>query len=83
MLFTAKSRRRAKLATTALRPQAAKAMDLLLLAEMMAAGTLQPVIGRRYPLAEMADAHRHVETGHKVGALVIEVVPADQGTQAD
>ena len=43
------------------------------LAGMLAAGTLQPVIDRRYPLAQTADAHRYVDSGRKQGNVVIEV----------
>lgn len=33
-----------------------------------------PVIDRRYPLAEIADAYRYVQTGEKVGVVVVDVV---------
>ena len=35
------------------------------------------VIDRRYPLAAIADAYRYVETGQKVGVVVIDVVMWD------
>ncbi|MCW5696080.1 MAG: NAD(P)-dependent alcohol dehydrogenase [Bauldia sp.] len=36
-------------------------------------GALRPVIGARFPLAQAADAHRLVDTGHKVGSVVLGV----------
>lgn len=50
------------------------AADLEVLKEMVAAGTLRPVIDRRYPLARIAEAHAHVETRRRRGAVVISPV---------
>ncbi|WP_306232618.1 NAD(P)-dependent alcohol dehydrogenase [Agrococcus beijingensis] len=44
--------------------------------EHLAAGTFRPVIDRTYPLEQIIDAYRYVETGQKVGNVVIEVRPA-------
>jgi len=38
------------------------------------AGRFVPVIDRRYPLAEIADAYRYVQTGQKAGVVVIDIV---------
>lgn len=39
----------------------------------MAAGQFRAVVDRRYPLAEIAEAYRYVETGQKAGIVVIDV----------
>ena len=41
--------------------------------ELMADGRFRPVIDRSYPLAEIVDAYRFVETGQKIGNVVITV----------
>ena len=40
---------------------------------LVAKGALRPVVDRRYPLEEIAAAHRYVETGRKRGNVVITV----------
>jgi NADPH:quinone reductase-like Zn-dependent oxidoreductase len=44
------------------------------LKDKLEAGRYVPVIDRRYPLAEIADAYRYVQTGEKAGVVVIDVV---------
>lgn len=53
-----------------------KAEDVAALAKMYAAGTLKPVIDRRFPLSEIVEALRYVDDGHARGKVVVtERVP--------
>jgi NADPH:quinone reductase-like Zn-dependent oxidoreductase len=45
--------------------------DLAVLAELMAAGKLTPVIEQRYALTDVAKAYAHVAAGHTRGKVVI------------
>ena len=45
------------------------------LSARIALGEFRAVIDRKYPLRDIADAYRYVETEQKAGIVVIEVVP--------
>ncbi|NDV98307.1 NAD(P)-dependent alcohol dehydrogenase [Salipiger sp. PrR002] len=54
------------------------ALEALL--EMWRAGQLTPVIGARFPLAQIVQAHQLVETRHRAGAVILQVAAESPGS---
>lgn len=72
MLWTSRiGRQKAQIVFAGLRPVEEKQGYLTLLLDLVEAGAFKPVIDRVYPLAQIAEAHRYVETGRKKGTVVV------------
>ena len=51
--------------------------DVDFLKGLVETGQFKPVIDRSYPLAEIVEAYRYVETGQKIGNVIIRVTDQD------
>ena len=52
--------------------------DLVFLKDLLEAGVIAPIIDRRYPLSETANALRYREAGHAKGKVVIAIGHTDE-----
>lgn len=54
------------------------AKDLIFMSQLLETGKVVPVIDRRYPLCDVADAIRYLEEGHAKGKVIITVEQKSQ-----
>ncbi len=54
--------------------------DVLLFKELIEAGEFRPVVDRRYPMDQVVEAHRYVESWHKAGNVVLTIAPDQSGS---
>jgi NADPH:quinone reductase-like Zn-dependent oxidoreductase len=73
MLMTSKSKKKAVIAFTGLRKKEEKLKDLSFIKSLVESGKLKPVIDKKYPLADVAEAHKYVDGGQKKGNVVLTI----------
>ena len=48
--------------------------DVIFLKNLVEAGHYKPVVDRIYPLEKIVDAYRYVESGQKIGNVIISIL---------
>ena len=67
------SNKKALIMATGLRPPTERTKDLNFICELLEKEKINPLIDRKYPFEQIAEAHRYVDTGHKKGNVVINM----------
>jgi NADPH:quinone reductase-like Zn-dependent oxidoreductase len=66
-------KKKAMIMATGLRPPTERTKDLNFIKELVETTKIKPVIDRQCPLEQIAEAHKYVDTGHKMGNVVITI----------
>ena len=74
MILTSRSEKKAVIAFTGLRKNSEKSEDLTLIKELLQNGRIKSVIDKKYTLDQIKEAHGYVDSGHKKGNVVINII---------
>ena len=73
-LFQSKNKgKRALFVAAGMKPSKEKAENLKYISELLKDEKIKTVISKNYSMVDIAEAHRYVETGHKVGNVIINI----------
>lgn len=73
MLSSIFGNKKAMIMATGLRPPAVRTKDLNLITALVESEKIKPVIDKIFPMEEIAEAHRYVDTGRKKGNVLIKI----------
>lgn len=79
MLWTSRfGNKKAMIVLAGLKPTSEKKEAIAFILELVETGKIKTVFDKRYPLEQIAEAHRLVDTGHKKGNVIITVTHEDK-----
>lgn len=67
------SSKKSLIMATGLRPPVERSRDLNFITQLVEKGEIKPIIDKIFPMEEIAEAHRYVDTGRKKGNVLIKI----------